>query len=121
MWEIMGEIISVLPTLTPSQGLRKCPLTMKILAQDVLHVNNMCGKLHGHNFYTHEDVRNLPYCSKLVVVNGFPQSFSQLHMLVDCRFFFNISVLTFKFGTHVISTKKIHPNLDSVTLVNRTP
>ena len=50
----MGETISLLPTLTPSQRLRNVPFTMKDLAEHALYVNNIHAKFRGHNIYTKE-------------------------------------------------------------------
>ena len=47
-----GKTISLLPTLTPSQRLRNCLLTMKFLAQHALYDNNIHTKFQGQNIYT---------------------------------------------------------------------
>ena len=48
----MGETISLLPTLTPSQRLRNCLFTMKFLAQHALYDNNILANFQGQNIYT---------------------------------------------------------------------
>ena len=48
----MGETISLLPTLTPSQRLRNCLFTMKFLAQHALYDNNIHAKFQGQKIYT---------------------------------------------------------------------
>jgi len=58
----MEEAISLLPTLTPSQGLRNCVFTMKFLAQDTLHVNKKCAKIQVQKIYTKKSTHNLPIC-----------------------------------------------------------
>ena len=46
-----GKTISLLPTLTPSQRLRNCLVTMKCLAQHALYDNNIHAKFQGQNIY----------------------------------------------------------------------
>jgi hypothetical protein len=47
-----GKIISLLPALTSSQGLRNCLFTMKFLAQHALYDNNIYAEFQGQNIYT---------------------------------------------------------------------
>lgn len=58
----MGETISFLPTLTPSQRLRNCLFTMKFLAQDALYDKNIHAKFQGQQIHTKKNIDNLPMC-----------------------------------------------------------
>jgi len=57
---VVVKINSLLPTLTPSQGLTKKSFAMTFLAGDNLYVDNMCSKFQVQEIYTKKDIRNLP-------------------------------------------------------------
>jgi len=56
------ETISVLLTLTPSQGLRNFLFTMKFLSQNYFYVNNMCDKFESQKNLIKKDIQNLSAC-----------------------------------------------------------
>ena len=56
--ETIMETISILPTLTRSQGIRNCLYTMGVLAQDFLYVNIMCAKFQDQTSYTTKYIHN---------------------------------------------------------------
>jgi len=58
----------MLPTLTPSQGLKIFFFTMNFFAQHRLYVNNMHDKFKGQKIKEKKDIQNLPTC---VVVKKF--------------------------------------------------
>jgi len=72
-WETIVVTISLLPTLTPSQGLKNCLFTMKFLSQYDFYVNNMCAKFQGKKFHTKKDILNLP--TSIAVRNHFTTAF----------------------------------------------
>ena len=53
-----GKTISLLPTLTPSQRLRNCLLTIKCLAQHALYDKNILAKFQGQNMYTKKNLQS---------------------------------------------------------------
>ena len=54
--------VSQLPTLTPSQELRKSFLPMKFLEQKHFYVVCMCGKFQVQKTHTKNNIPNLPTC-----------------------------------------------------------
>jgi len=53
---------SLLPTLTPSQGLKNCFIAIKFLAWVHLYVDNMCDKFQGQKIHLKKYIRNLLTC-----------------------------------------------------------
>jgi len=75
---VVVKKISLLPTLTTSQGLKKKNFTMKFLEQQVLYVNNICSKFQGQKINKEKDIHNLPTCVVL-------RKFSLLPTLTPCQ------------------------------------
>jgi len=67
---LLQGTISLLPTLTPSQGLKFLFLPW-IFLKDNLYVDNMYTKFQVQKIHTKKDIWNLPICiSKLVIVKS---------------------------------------------------
>jgi len=88
--------ISLLPTLTPSQRLRKNIWSMKFLSWDHLYVDNMCAKFQVQKSHPKKGIWNL---SKCVVVR---KNFTTTHVGRFQISFLWVNLLDLKFGTHMI-------------------
>ena len=94
--------VSQLPTLTPSQGLKKFFLPMKILEGEQLYVDYTCEKDQVQKTHTKNDIPNLP--TTVVVRNDEESCLETLIASLGLRMcYFNM-----KFSTHVIDLKIIN-------------
>jgi len=59
---IVVKKISLLPTLTPSQGLKNWLFTTKFFSQDNLYVENMCFKFKDQKIHPKKDIQILLEC-----------------------------------------------------------
>ena len=107
--ETIMETISLLPTLTRSQGMRNCLFTMGVLAQDFLYVNIMCAKFQDQTSYTTKYIHNGGHTHWYMLAQltnvGSYQMVSH-SMLVDFFISFSICMLGFEICHTILSTYK---------------
>lgn len=89
--------VSQLPTLTPSQGLKKFFLPMEILKEEHLYVNYTCEKYQVQKTHTKNDIPNLP--TSVVARNDEESRLKTLTASLGLR----ICYFNMKFSTHVIN------------------
>jgi len=78
------ETILLLPTLTPSRGLKNFLFTMNFFSQNYFYAKNMCAKFQGQKSYKKKDIQNLPTC--VAVRNYFSTAY--FDTLPRAEFFF---------------------------------
>jgi len=108
------NFFSLLPNLTPSQGLRTFLFAMKFYWWDHIYVHNKSFKFQGQNIYTKKDIRNLP--TRVVL-----REFSLLPTLTPSQglknYFFTVKFFTWN-PLYVVNiwskfqVEKIHPQKD---------